>query len=542
MKKRKIIEVIFIIFLFIFSWALMWKTFRINENGNLKIATKVWSDFAATIPLIRSFSYGANWPPQYPIFAGPPIRYHFVFFALVGLLEKAGIPLDWAINSLSAFSFFFLILVIYFLAKTIFKSRFVSMVACILFLFNGSFAFIDFFKKYPLSIHSITDIIHHDSFLAFGPYYGNKLISAFWNLNIYTNQRHLALAYAVFLLLVLVIYKASKSDSKLSLNKTLVWGIVIGLFPFIHLPVFAMMEITLFIFLVIYPHLRKNILAIIGISLILTLPQIMYSGAGISQAKLFHPGYLIENLNFLSFIKYWFLNLGLVTIFAPFGLFLAKKQQRKILLPFLALFILGNLFQFSPEIAANHKFFNLFLIGANIFTGYALYIIWKRKFVGKVLTAILLLFLTLSGVIDIFPIKNDVYAEIKDGKNNDVEEFIVRNTPKNSVFINASYIYDPASLAGRKIFLGWPYFSWSAGYNTQKRTSLLKEILKSSDLSSVCILLKQENIDFIEIQNPTTLEEIKINYKFFKDNFREVFRSPDENISIYAVVPTCKQE
>lgn len=539
MKTKKIIEILFFVFLAIFSWFLMWKTFRISESGNLKIATKVWSDFAATIPLIRSFSYGENWPPQYPIFAGPPIRYHFVFFSTVGILEKAGIPLDWALNCLSAFSFFLLLLAIYFLTKAIFKSRFASATACVLFLFNGSFAFLDFFKKFPFSVHTLTDIFHHDSFLAFGPYYGNKEISAFWNLNIYTNQRHLALAYAVFIFLILAIYKASKNNLKLSLNKTLLWGVVIGLFPFIHLPVFAMMEGTLFIFLVIYPALRKNILAIIALSLTLALPQIIYSEGGGSQGILFNPGYLIDNLNFSSLIRYWFFNLGLVAIIAPIGFVLAKGKQRKIFLPFLTLFVLGNLFQFSPEIAANHKFFNLFLIGANIFTAYAIYRVWVKKIIGKIIAVIILLPLTLSGIIDLFPIKNDVYAEIND-KNNEAEEFIINNTPKNSVFINASYIYDPASLAGRKIFLGWPYFSWSAGYDTPKRTLLLKAILGSSDMESACNLLKQENIDYIEIQNPTGLEDTKINYLFFENNFKKIFNSSSENIAVYDVSLSCK--
>lgn len=542
MKKGKIVELIFFIFLFIFSWLLMWETFRVNESGNLKIATKVWSDFAATIPLIRSFSFGQNWPPQYPLFAGPPIRYHFVFFAIVGLLEKAGIPLDWALNSLSALSFFFLLLVIYHLAKAIFKSRFVSMVTCIFFLFNGSFAFLEFFKKNPLSVHTLTDIFHHDSFLAFGPYYGNKTISAFWPLNIYTNQRHLALAYAIFLLLILVIYLASEKNNKLGLNKTLLWGIIVGLFLFIHLPVFAMMEIALFILFVIYPHLRKNILVIVVLSLIIALPQMLYMGTSNYQGKLLHLGYLIENLNFASFFKYWFLNLGFVTILAPVGFILAKRRQRKIILPFLALFVLGNLFQFSPEIAGNHKFFNLFIVGTNIFAAYSIYNLWKHSLIGKTAAIFYLILMTLSGIIDIFPIKNDVYAEVKDGKNNDVQVFVLKNTPPNAVFLNAYYTYDPVSLAGRKIFFGWPYFSWSAGYNTQKRFELLKEILESSNINNACALLKQENIDYIEIQNPTTLEEIKINYKFFKDNFKEVFYSSaaKANINIYNVTQSCR--
>ena len=539
MKKKKIIEIIFFILLFTFSWLLMWKTFRINESGNLEIAGKVSSDFAATIPLIRSFSFGQNWPPQYPLFAGPPIRYHFVFYAIAGFLEKAGVPLDWALNSLSILSFFFLLLVIYFLTKVIFKSRFVSMTACFLFLFNGSFAFLEFFKKSPLSIHTLTDILHHDSFLAFGPYYGNKTISAFWSLNIYTNQRHLALAYAVFLLLILVIYRASQKNNKLSLNKTLLWGIVIGLFPFIHLPVFAMMESALFVFLVIYPRLRKNILVIVILSLIIALPQMIYMGSSNYQGKLFHPGYLIENLNYLSFVKYWFLNLGLVTILAPIGFLLAKKPQRKILLPFLALFVVGNLFQFSPEIAANHKFFNLFVIGANIFAAYFIHNLWKQKLFGKIATVFCFVPMVLSGVIDIFPIKNDGYTEIKDGKNNEVEQFIINNTPKNSVFLNASYTYNPASLAGRKIFLGWPYFVWGTGYDSNKRYKILESIYKNTDKDGVCELSTINKIDYITLEDINDPNLPRINLDFFLANFELAYNNKQLNFYIIDVKKNC---
>lgn len=539
MKKGKIIEIIFFILLFAFSWWLMWKTFRINKSGNLEIATKVWSDFAATIPLIRSFSFGQNWPPQYPIFAGPPIRYHFVFFAIVGLLEKVGVPLDWALNSLSILSFFLLLLAIYFLTKAIFKSRFTSMVACILFLFNGSFAFVDFFKKYPLSIHSLTDILHHDSFLAFGPYYGNKIISAFWSLNIYTNQRHLALAYAVFLLLILAIYKASQKDNKLGFNKTLLWGIIIGLFPFIHLPVFAMIEATLFILFVIYPHLRKNILAIVAVSVIIALPQMMYMGNSNYQGNLFHPGYLIENLNFLSFIKYWFLNLGLVTILAPVGFILAKSPQRKVILPFLTLFIIGNLFQFSPEIAGNHKFFNLFIIGANIFAAYSIYNLWKHSLIGKTAAIFYLILMTFSGIIDIFPIKNDGYVEIKDGKNNDVQQFIINNTPKDSVFLNASYVYNPASLAGRKIFLGWPYFVWGTGYDSNKRYKIMESIFQNNNKDDVCKLSIINKTDFITLEDINDPNLPRINLDFFLANFELAYNDKQQNFYIIDVKKNC---
>lgn len=153
-------EHIFFFLFFLFAWTLMWKTFRVEE-GTIKMAVKVWSDFGATLPLERSFSYGSNFPPQYPLFAGPPIRYHFVFFFIVGMLERMGIPLDWALNGMSILGFWALLCFIYLIASRVFASKFVGIVSVILFLFNGSWGFLEFFEKYPLSSHTFLDIVRN---------------------------------------------------------------------------------------------------------------------------------------------------------------------------------------------------------------------------------------------------------------------------------------------------------------------------------------------------------------------------------------------
>ena len=208
-------EALFFIPVLVFSFFLMFKTFQITPDGNLKLALKLWSDFAATIPLIRSFSLGDNFPPQYPIFAGPPIRYHFLFYLVVGFLEKIGVRLDWALNIPSAISFFALILIIYFLATKVFKNKAVGVLSIVLFLFNGSFSFLEFLKTHPISPNLINEIINTSEFASFGPYDG-RVVSAFWSLNIFTNQRHLSLAYAAFLLLVFFLYRLIEVNKKFS--------------------------------------------------------------------------------------------------------------------------------------------------------------------------------------------------------------------------------------------------------------------------------------------------------------------------------------
>ena len=536
--KKHLLEVLLFIGLFIFSSILMWKTFRLTPDGNIQIATKAWSDFAATIPLIRSFSYGDNFPPQYPIFAGPPIRYHFIFFMIVGFLEKIGVPLDWALNSMSTLGFFLLLVAIYLVGKIIFKSRAVGILSTIFFLLNGSFGFLEFFKKNPLSLNTFSDIAKNTSFSSFGPYDGS-IVSAFWNLNIYTNQRHLALAYSLYLFLLLIIYKYSKKPKKFTLSTSLILGVVLGLTPYLHFSVFVMAGVTLMFFLIIYPKIRLKIFTAGLIALILAIPQYLYMGQSEVAVKIFNPGYLVENLTVLNSLKYWFLNLGLTSILAPAGFMLAKKTERKIILPFLSFFVIGNLFQFTPDMPTNHKFFNLFLIGINFFTALFLYKIYLKNTFRKALAIVIFSLLILTGVIDLFPIINDRYITLQDIPNNKTAKFIAENTPRDSVFLNSSYLYNPASLAGRKTFMGWPYFAWSAGYDTDKRYFKMKKLLDPSSKKDLCNNLKEYKIDFLEIQNPINLEGVLINYSFFEENFETVFDNPSQKIKIYDVKKSC---
>src|SRR3989344_8805271 len=193
----------FLIFLALFlSTYLMFHTFQ-YRNGNMLIGAMLWSDFSWTIPMIRSFSFGENFPVEAPLFPGEPIHYHFLFYTLVGLLEKTGIRLDYALNLPSIVGLTSFLVMLYVFAKRLFNSSVVAILTVLFLLFNGTLSFIYFFSSHPLSIHSFQDIIGNTTFSSFGPYDGN-LVSAFWNLNIYTNQRHFAGALALSLAIVYI--------------------------------------------------------------------------------------------------------------------------------------------------------------------------------------------------------------------------------------------------------------------------------------------------------------------------------------------------
>lgn len=531
--KRYKIEFILIITSLLFSYWLMFSTFS-YQDGSLEISTKAWSDFASHIPLIRSFSFGENFPPEYPLFSGPPIRYHFLFYAAVGILEKIGLRLDYALNIPSLLGFSFLIFMIYIFSKEIFKSRATAILSVILFLFNGSLSFIKYFSTFGISKESFFNLITTDKFISFGPYDGS-IVSAFWNLNIYTNQRHLALSYGLSLL---IIYFFIKTNFKIGLKKSILLGIVFGFSFILNMAVFA---VTLFVLGILFLLFNKNrlyLLITLLIGVIIALPQYFWMQSATSSFKpLLHFGYLIENLNLYSFVNYWFQNFGLHFLIIPLALIFISKIQRKILIAFFSLFIIGNLIQFSPEIAANHKFFNLFLIVGVMYSSFMLVFLWNKKYYLKIVSIILFIFLILSGILDFFPILNDRKISLSDFQNNKNIYWIINNTNPNSIFLNTSYLYDDASLAGRKIFLGWPYFPWSQGYDTLSRDNLRKSLLTTNEKNYFCKYALENKIDYIELNENNN--ETKVNKKFFDLNFSEVYVNKSYLLTIYKIGDKC---
>jgi len=534
--KKYLPEIILFLIFFLFSWWLMWHTFN-YKNGVILIAAKAWSDFGSSIPLIRSFSWGKNWPPEYPLFPGEPIKYHFLFYLLVGLLEKIGLPLSWALNLPSLLGFFGLLVIIYKLADLLFEKKSVALLAVIFFLFNSSLSFLEFFKKYPLSWQTLTQIIENKSFPSFGPYDG-KTVSAFWNLNIYTNQRHLAAAYFLILFIVYLLLKAIKTEKPISISKIFFLGLIFGLLPFFHKVAFAMTGIILASFFLYFPKIRKSVFFVFIISSVLALPQLVYQLRGSLPSFSFHLGYLISYpLTYKKFYSYWFLNLGLSLILIPAGFLLANTIAKKLFLTILPLFLIGNLFQFSPEIAGNHKFFNFFIIIGNMLSAWAIYLLWQKKILGKILTPIFVLLMIFSGIIDFFPVKNDFMYAINDAPKNPDIAWIKNNTPPDAVFLNSSFLYHPASLSGRKIFLGWPYFSWSAGYNTDKRYNLMKTVWAATNKNEVCLLLVNNHIDSVVLEEKSP--DFPINIQFWKDNFQASYKKNDNSFIIYNVRQNC---
>lgn len=553
MKKlslhQRIIAYTSIFFAFMFSFFLMFHTFSYDaDKHHIQIASKLWSDFGAHIPLIRSFSYGPNTerllhgtPIESPLFPGEPIRYHFGFYAIVGLLEKIGVRIDWALNTISALGFFLLLIGIFRLSQTLFSSIAVAALSVLFFLFNGSLSFISFFEKHPASFLTPIDIITNSQFPSFGPW-DNGLVTAFWNLNIYTNQRHLALSYGILLIIVYLLYHPPK---KLWVAGAYI-GILTSILFFINFAAAGIAALFLgWAFLI-----KKDIRAPIVRAILIIAPAalLLQTLSHTSSPIMWQPGYLSPHTTLPSLILFWVYNLGLHSILIPLGVMAAPKHIRRLLAPpLLFLFVLPNLFQFSTDMINNHKFFNFFLTLGNTFSAYAVIKLiklwntiptkWLSKLLQGLSAIILVVMLTISGIIDFFPIINDTKGNIPDIPKNPDAQFFLTFTKPTDVIANSTWFYHPASIAGRSLLSGYTYFTWSYGYKQVEREDKLSHIYEADTARGICNAAIQNGVTFVEL-NPNPEPYLMPNLRIWQD-LPPAYENQETHLKIYNVDDIC---
>ena len=329
----------------------------------------------------------------------------------------------------------------------------------------------------------------------------------------------------------------------------MLWAAVFGLLPYFHQPTLLIVAVFLVWYFLLFPRLRLFIFLTGVLSAILVLPQIFLTKSSTTGIEWF-PGYIIHGdiirmafpHNILRLMTFWWYNLGLHAMLIPIGFFLIPKRARCILFPIIPLFIIPNLFKFSVEVSANHKFFNFVMILGHMISAYTLVWFFQKikGLAGYVIIGVLIVFLTLSGVIDFFVVKNDTKGSIRDIPANEVAGWIAANTPKDAIFLNSSYLYHPASIAGRRIFLGWPYFAWSAGYG-ENRMPIMDTMYETKDSKERCNLLKNRNISYVTVEDvPDDTNLPKIDLAYYLKLFSPVFLSNDRRYAIFTTGELCK--
>lgn len=518
-------EVGLIILFFVFSTLLMDKSFGYDpKNHVFRVARHQVGDFGLHLGLIRSFSLGDNKiPAQSPFFPGKPLPYHYFFDFFVGSLEKIGIRIDIALNTLSAIFFTFLLFFIYKLPQVIFeKSKMLGILSVILFIFHSGFTFIDFLKGKSFGPSLLNDLWRLPDYLHKGPFDGG-IISIFFTLNVYLNQRHFIAALAICLSILYFFLPRIIKEEKISPKFLILLGVLLGITSRIHTITFLSTSIIIFLLFVSFKRLKNVPSFFIPALLVFYFHFTSIVNQNFSHPFL-NPGFLAKNHTFGSFFEFWFLNLGITLFLIPLGFFLSNTAAKKIFLSVLPLFIIGNIFQLSFVIDHNHSIFNYFFIFANFYIAFLLLKIWSSGILPKLVVLILVFFLTSSGLIDLMAVKNDYQFTFADAPKNTFMQWLKTNTKKEDIFVSKQEILDPVVLSGRKNFLGHKYFLTSLGYDISQRELLVREVFEANDTKTF-ELAKRNGIKFIVIPRKKIADfNYNVDVPFYRKHLKSTYQ------------------
>lgn len=569
-RRQNTMDWVFAALAFVFAMFLMFWTFS-YQNGEYRVGISVFSDFAPHLGMIRSFSKGNNFPTTYSHFAGEDIKYHFMFQFMVGNLELLGMRLDWAFNLPSALCFAGAFCLLYVLAVKLTGKKAVGWVAAALFAFRSSDAVFDFMSKpteagirklFPdllkdtpwYIIQGDPDKLSEvtwDALKANEGFVGTTTHEdwGLWNLNVYCNQRHLAIGLCALLCLVIFLLptlfaavkrvrkcvvdleaKLTENDPEFKLYKIermayavryglgtkegwlprswsmpIFLGIMLGLCSFFNGACVIGCLCVLFLLAIVSDHRLEYVLTA-GITVLLTECATKFFINGSVVTPKYYYGFLADIRTFFGVGEYIMTLCGILPFVLLAAFVLADGTRKWIWVSFTAPFILAFTTSLTIDITVNHKYIMMSLMLLAIPAAH--FLVWLWELAGswpKIVCGVLLVVLTATGLYDLRTVvrKNDIqkgrYLVMRE--DDPITEWVTENATSQDIFLSPYYSLNNFVMGGAMLYYGWPYYAWSAGYDTAARQEHVRQMYEASSSVELMELVIEYNIRYIVVDN-----------------------------------------
>lgn len=549
-------EIILFTVVAVFVTWMMFYVFHMKD-GILYSGFSVFGDYAPHTAMMRSFSKGNNFPTQYPHYGGQDVKYHFMFQFLVGNLEYLGMRIDIGYNLVSIFSLVGFLMILYAISYRMFRSFWAGAAAIVFFFFRSGTAFWQYLWEHFRAGDLAETLRENTSFIG----YTTNENWGLWNFNVYLNQRHLAfglliVAAAVWIFMEWLEAGCSHSEKGIAwigkrifskeawvcrnVEAAVLLGVFLGLTAFWNgaaliggLLILAGMAVFS------DGKLDYAICAALAVFFSELQSKIFVSGSVMSPS--FYWGFLAENKSLIGVIGYLaeisgFFFVGLVVT----AVFL-KRKERAVLFGFLLPLVFAFLVSLTPDINVNHKYVMVAYAFTAVFWGWTVREIflagktgWK-KWLGRVVCGILCICLTLTGIYDYVIIlrDNDSGHRVTVNMNSDLTDWLSENLHKDDLLLTPEYTMDEVTMAGVMLYCGWPYYAWSAGYDTYYRAEQAVTIYTTDDQNVLKETVKQEKITYILFEDGMSFESQECREDIIRETYPLVYTSEDGRIRIY---------
>lgn len=544
-------EAVFFGALLVFLTWIMFYVFFIKD-GVLYSGYTVYGDYAPHTAMMRSFSMGNNFPTEYPHFGGQDVKYHFMFQFFVGNLEFLGLRLDFAYNVVSVLALLGFLIFLYHMAKRLTGSFAAGVLTVFFFFFRSSLSFFRFVIEHLSAGDLWTTLRDNTTFIG----YTTNENWGLWNFNVYLNQRHLAFGLLIVTLVLWVFMDwleagcsapergvrwiknrifTKKAWLCVHSENALLAGMLLGLTPFWNGAAVIGGLLILMGFAVFSDgKLDYLILAVTSVIFSVLQTKIFIWGNAVSPS--FYWGFLSENKSITGVLWYLIQMSGVFFVGAVLiAFFLRERRQRAALVSFLFPLIFAFCMSLTPDIAVNHKYIMIAYAFLAIFWSFAVLKLFQRKIGGKIVAVLLAIALSITGIYDFVVIlkDNDSGHRVTVNMKSELTEWLAEHLDHNDLILTPEYSINEVTMSGVMMYMGWPYYAWSAGYDTYDRAAKAKEIYRSADAEAIKNLVKQEKITYVLYEAGMQYEQEACREDTIASAFTLVYESEDGRIRIY---------
>jgi hypothetical protein len=561
------------------------------KEGILYSGLTVYGDYAPHTAMIRSFSMGNNFPTQYPHYGGADVKYHFMFQFLAGNLEYLGMRMDVAYNIVSLTSLTGFLMLLYQLALRITGKMCCGVLTIFLFFFRSGMAFFRFVWEHIQAGNLLETLTENVSFIG----YTTNENWGLWNFNVYLNQRHLAFGLLMVTLALYLfmdwletgtmheekgfVWMKERLFSKegwrsRNLEQALLMGLFLGLCAFWN-GAAVIGGLLILCGFAVFSDGKLDYLIMAAVTIFFSYLQTKIFISGSAMSPQIYLGFLAEDKTVWGVVKYLFWMSGVFFLGLLVLVWFMRRRERAILLGFIFPTIFAFVLLMTPDINVNHKYIMISYAFLTIFWAWTICNLWTgervnrnvqiadekktedieneikketsqsdvktgrdrkiRKFAGKVLAAILTICLSITGIYDFAVIVkgNGPGRRVAVNMNSDLTCWLAEHLDKNDLLLTPEYSMNEVTMSGVMLYCGWPYYAWSAGYDTNYRAAQAVTIYTTSDSETLKSTVKQEKITYILFEEGSEFEQQVCQEKTIAATYEKVYETQDGRIRIY---------
>lgn len=404
--------------------------------------------------------------------------------------------------------------------KNFIKSEKIIFLSLLLFFINGGFGFYYFFQDLFFSQKPFLQFL-----INMPRQYTDIKESGYWWINTYLAyflpQRSFLFAFPITLIVLILLYKGVWTNR---MKFFLLAGFLSGSLPLVQAhSLFLIFLISSIVApFVIFKSKNKRtvianwlVFAVLSIFISIPILNTISSSQNLLHFLQYKPGWTSKE----NIIWFWFKNLGLFGPILIVSLLWLYRKSRSLFLcylPFLAVFLLSNIFIFQPWDFDNSKLLVYWFFVSCIIVAYFLYDQFFQEILFKKITGAVLVFLmTFAGLLDIARTFTPITSyKIFSKSDIAVADNIKKVTSKDSIFVTAQNHNNPiAALSGRSIFLGFEGWLWSHGVDYSQRQKDLRAIYLGGPETEP--LIRQYEVNYVTI-GPQEKAQFLINESFFQ--------------------------